>query len=121
MLETLVVNSIFATTSLVCFLAMKFPAIGPQIWLGHKVIMALSVCCFVDLTLDWYGGADAMVTTIGEKTEIDMSCKCFLVLRPWMKHQTLTKTWIKVNARNLAMLMLYLCCSVHAALLTLFH
>lgn len=104
-LATFVVNSIFVTGSFVCWLAMQNPAYAPQIWLCHKVIMALSVCCFVDLTMDWYGGEAAMVSTIGEKTHVDMSCKLFwwLPCHSWMKEQTLTKTWLRVKSHTIGM------------------
>ena len=70
---TIVVNSIFMTSSNMALAAFLIPRLGEDVWFCHKIVMAFTICCFIDLTLDQFGGPVKMVEvrwSEGNRTEV---------------------------------------------------
>ena len=95
--QTLWVNSVFMVACFMGTLGVLMPKAADFIWLAYRVYVTLPIGAFVDLTLCWYGGEQALVDTIGDGNVVNFRigpcCCCFAC----PKRSPLTRKKIKVS------------------------
>jgi len=89
------VTSIHFVVSIFNLIGLALPKANDFLWLVYKIYVGISMGHFVDLTLKWYGGSQAMIDHVGPATTVNLRkppCCCCLCLP---RKAILTKNWIR--------------------------
>ena len=61
---TIWVNSLYLVASIMAFLGILIPIASDFIWLAYRIYLGMSMCYFVNITFQWFGGESEMVNLI---------------------------------------------------------